>query len=61
MEPLLRSDSSCSSSFIDSTGAQGMSNLRKMSTASYLVLSLMKFSIVAKISSMCGWRARAVV
>lgn len=38
-----------------------MPYLRKMSTASNLVLSLMKSSIVAKTFSLCGWRALAVV
>jgi len=45
---------------MDSTGAQGTSNLRRMSTASNLVLSASHFSISAKISKMWGWRARAV-
>jgi hypothetical protein len=43
------------------TGAQGTSYLRRMSTASYLVLSASHFSISAKMSKMCGWRASAVV
>jgi len=47
-------------SFMESTGAQGTSNLRRMSTASNLVLLASHFSISAKISKMWGWRARAV-
>jgi hypothetical protein len=45
---------------MDSTGAQGTSNLRRMSTASNLVLSASPASISLKMSKMCGWRARAV-
>jgi len=45
---------------MESTGAHGTSNLRKMSTASNFDLSASHFSISAKISKMCGWRARAV-
>ncbi len=47
-------------SFVESTGAQGTSNLRRMSTASYLVLSASHFSMSSKMSKMCDSRALAV-
>ena len=49
------------SSFMVSTGAQGISNLRRISTASNLVLSASHSSIVLKMSKICGWRALAVL
>jgi hypothetical protein len=58
--PLLRRSGSSAISFMLSTGAQGTSYLRRMSIASYLVLSASHVSISAKMSKMCGWRARAV-
>jgi hypothetical protein len=61
MVPLLRMSGSSASSFMLSTGAHGTSHLRRMSTASYLVLSASHFSISSKISKMCDWRARGVL
>ena len=43
------------------TGAQGTSHSRRMSTASYLVLSASHFSISAKMSKILSWRASAVL
>jgi hypothetical protein len=43
-----------------STGAQGTCCLRRMSTASYLVLSASHVLISAKMSTVCGWPACAV-
>src|SRR6185295_18735845 len=59
--PFFCRNSSCLSSFMDSTGEHGTSNLLKCSTASYLVLSARNFSISAKMSKMWGCRALAVL
>ena len=59
--PLSRKAGSLASSFIVSTGAHGMSNLRRMSTASNLVLSASHFSISAKISKIWSDGRRAVL
>src|SRR5260370_4118316 len=58
--PMLCRNASCLSSFMDSTGEHGTSNLLKWSTASYLVLPARNFSMSAKISKMWGCRAVAV-
>ena len=60
IEPLARRAGSFSISFIDRTGPHGTSNLRRISTASNLVLSASHFSISAKISKILACRARAV-
>src|SRR5260370_13518031 len=58
--PIFCRNSSCLSSFMDSTGEHGTSNLLKWSTASYLVLSARNFSMSAKISKVWGCRPLAV-
>src|SRR5258705_7624745 len=61
MLPIFCRNSSCLSSFMDSTGEHGTSNLLKWSMASYFVLSARNFSMSAKISKMWDCRASAVV
>src|SRR5580765_1745845 len=61
MVPMLCRNSSCLSSFMDSTGEHGTSNLLKWAMASYLVLSARNFSMPAKMSKMTDCRALGVL